>query len=153
MQHALFPSTFTILNSTPQILLCCSNNGHYDIVYSKNYPVDAAICQGELAVHQAQIMCIMHPEQSQTVNIFYLYCNISVLEWCMCCFRFYSASVRTVVHLCSGSWGRRAAGGAGGIQRRWTTIPKQPVYVQWGRRIRYPRRPLSEVFSCFLSLL
>lgn len=153
MQHSLFPSTFTILNSTPQILLCCSNNGHYDIVYPKSYPVDAAICQGELAVHQAQIMCIMHPEQSQTVNILYLYCNITVLECCMCCFHFYSAFVWTVVHSCSGSWGRRAAGGAGGIQRRRTAIPKQPVHVQWGRRIRYPRRPPSEVFSCFLSLL
>lgn len=37
-----------ILNCTPQILLCCSNNGHYDVVYPKNYPVDAAVCQGEL---------------------------------------------------------------------------------------------------------
>uniref|UniRef100_A0A672RPZ2 Putative bifunctional UDP-N-acetylglucosamine transferase and deubiquitinase ALG13 n=1 Tax=Sinocyclocheilus grahami TaxID=75366 RepID=A0A672RPZ2_SINGR len=35
-------------NSTPQILLCCSNNGHYDIVYPRNYPVDAAICQALL---------------------------------------------------------------------------------------------------------
>uniref|UniRef100_A0A671QCR1 ubiquitinyl hydrolase 1 n=1 Tax=Sinocyclocheilus anshuiensis TaxID=1608454 RepID=A0A671QCR1_9TELE len=35
-------------NSTPQILLCCSNNGHYDIVYPKNYPVDAAVCQALL---------------------------------------------------------------------------------------------------------
>ncbi|KTG03379.1 hypothetical protein cypCar_00009615 [Cyprinus carpio] len=38
----------TYQNSTPQILLCCSNNGHYDIVYPKNYPVDAAICQALL---------------------------------------------------------------------------------------------------------
>uniref|UniRef100_A0A8C1ZAB7 ubiquitinyl hydrolase 1 n=1 Tax=Cyprinus carpio TaxID=7962 RepID=A0A8C1ZAB7_CYPCA len=41
-------SQHTYQNSTPQILLCCSNNGHYDIVYPKNYPVDAAICQALL---------------------------------------------------------------------------------------------------------
>nr|XP_055035672.1 putative bifunctional UDP-N-acetylglucosamine transferase and deubiquitinase ALG13 isoform X6 [Misgurnus anguillicaudatus] len=31
-----------------KIMLCCSNNGHYDIVYPKNYPVDAAVCQALL---------------------------------------------------------------------------------------------------------
>ncbi|XP_015206790.2 putative bifunctional UDP-N-acetylglucosamine transferase and deubiquitinase ALG13 isoform X1 [Lepisosteus oculatus] len=34
-------------NECPEkILLCCSNNGHYDIVYPKHYPTDAALCQG-----------------------------------------------------------------------------------------------------------
>ncbi|XP_060746900.1 putative bifunctional UDP-N-acetylglucosamine transferase and deubiquitinase ALG13 isoform X2 [Tachysurus vachellii] len=31
-----------------KILLCCSNNGHYDIVYPRMYPVNAAICQSLL---------------------------------------------------------------------------------------------------------
>ncbi|XP_066570724.1 putative bifunctional UDP-N-acetylglucosamine transferase and deubiquitinase ALG13 [Amia ocellicauda] len=31
-----------------KILLCCSNNGHYDVVYSKHYPIDAALCQAVL---------------------------------------------------------------------------------------------------------
>ncbi|XP_062867752.1 putative bifunctional UDP-N-acetylglucosamine transferase and deubiquitinase ALG13 [Trichomycterus rosablanca] len=31
-----------------KILLCCSNNGHYDIVYPRTYPVVAAICQSLL---------------------------------------------------------------------------------------------------------
>ncbi|KAG2464022.1 OTUD4 protein, partial [Polypterus senegalus] len=30
------------------ILLCCSNNGHYDCVYPKQYPIDAAVCQALL---------------------------------------------------------------------------------------------------------
>ncbi|XP_066501529.1 putative bifunctional UDP-N-acetylglucosamine transferase and deubiquitinase ALG13 isoform X7 [Hoplias malabaricus] len=35
-------------NGLPKILLCCSSNGHYDIVYPRAYPVDAAICQSLL---------------------------------------------------------------------------------------------------------
>ncbi|XP_039622481.1 putative bifunctional UDP-N-acetylglucosamine transferase and deubiquitinase ALG13 isoform X1 [Polypterus senegalus] len=31
-----------------KILLCCSNNGHYDCVYPKQYPIDAAVCQALL---------------------------------------------------------------------------------------------------------
>ncbi|XP_061103515.1 putative bifunctional UDP-N-acetylglucosamine transferase and deubiquitinase ALG13 isoform X1 [Conger conger] len=31
-----------------KVLLCCSNNGHYDIVYPRSYPVDAAMCQSLL---------------------------------------------------------------------------------------------------------
>lgn len=30
-----------------QVTLCCSINGHYDIVYPKSYPVSAALCQCE----------------------------------------------------------------------------------------------------------
>ncbi|KAG5844088.1 hypothetical protein ANANG_G00157770 [Anguilla anguilla] len=33
---------------TEKVLLCCSNNGHYDIVYPRSYPVDAAMCQSLL---------------------------------------------------------------------------------------------------------
>lgn len=92
----MVPSTFIILNSTPQILLCCSNNGHYDIVYPKTYPMDAALCQGELAVHQDKIPCVIHNEQSQMVNILFwiigLDCNFTtVVECCMWRFHFFSA--------------------------------------------------------------
>lgn len=31
----------------PQVTLCCSINGHYDIVYPRTYPVSAAVCQCE----------------------------------------------------------------------------------------------------------
>ncbi|KAJ8405808.1 hypothetical protein AAFF_G00312450 [Aldrovandia affinis] len=31
-----------------KILLCCSNNGHYDTVYPRSYPMDAAMCQSIL---------------------------------------------------------------------------------------------------------
>uniref|UniRef100_A0A673ZCQ7 ubiquitinyl hydrolase 1 n=1 Tax=Salmo trutta TaxID=8032 RepID=A0A673ZCQ7_SALTR len=31
-----------------KILLCCSNNGHYDVVYPRNYPIHAALCQALL---------------------------------------------------------------------------------------------------------
>uniref|UniRef100_A0A671QCU9 ubiquitinyl hydrolase 1 n=1 Tax=Sinocyclocheilus anshuiensis TaxID=1608454 RepID=A0A671QCU9_9TELE len=42
------PTEIAEEDSLPKILLCCSNNGHYDIVYPKNYPVDAAVCQALL---------------------------------------------------------------------------------------------------------
>uniref|UniRef100_A0A8C1MY47 ubiquitinyl hydrolase 1 n=1 Tax=Cyprinus carpio TaxID=7962 RepID=A0A8C1MY47_CYPCA len=42
------PTEIAEEENLPKILLCCSNNGHYDIVYPKNYPVDAAICQALL---------------------------------------------------------------------------------------------------------
>eukprot|EP00064_Thunnus_orientalis_P021372 superscaffoldBa00006437_g21533 len=30
-----------------QVTLCCSINGHYDIVYPRSYPASAALCQCE----------------------------------------------------------------------------------------------------------
>ncbi|XP_056136570.1 putative bifunctional UDP-N-acetylglucosamine transferase and deubiquitinase ALG13 [Lampris incognitus] len=33
---------------TDKVILCCSNNGHYDIVYGRNYPSSAALCQSLL---------------------------------------------------------------------------------------------------------
>ncbi|XP_056586609.1 putative bifunctional UDP-N-acetylglucosamine transferase and deubiquitinase ALG13 isoform X3 [Triplophysa dalaica] len=42
------PTEIAEEENLPKILLCCSNNGHYDIVYPKNYPVDAAVCQALL---------------------------------------------------------------------------------------------------------
>uniref|UniRef100_A0A672T7S3 ubiquitinyl hydrolase 1 n=1 Tax=Sinocyclocheilus grahami TaxID=75366 RepID=A0A672T7S3_SINGR len=42
------PTEIAEEDNLPKILLCCSNNGHYDIVYPKNYPVDAAVCQALL---------------------------------------------------------------------------------------------------------
>uniref|UniRef100_A0A8C2EEC0 ubiquitinyl hydrolase 1 n=1 Tax=Cyprinus carpio TaxID=7962 RepID=A0A8C2EEC0_CYPCA len=42
------PTEIAEEDNLPKILLCCSNNGHYDIVYPKSYPVDAAICQALL---------------------------------------------------------------------------------------------------------
>ncbi|KAI2651055.1 hypothetical protein H4Q32_019061 [Labeo rohita] len=42
------PTEIAEEDNLPKILLCCSNNGHYDIVYPKSYPVDAAICQSLL---------------------------------------------------------------------------------------------------------
>uniref|UniRef100_A0A3B4DVL3 ubiquitinyl hydrolase 1 n=1 Tax=Pygocentrus nattereri TaxID=42514 RepID=A0A3B4DVL3_PYGNA len=35
-------------DSLPKVLLCCSSNGHYDVVYSRTYPVNAAMCQSLL---------------------------------------------------------------------------------------------------------
>ncbi|KAM6969977.1 putative bifunctional UDP-N-acetylglucosamine transferase and deubiquitinase ALG13 [Aplochiton taeniatus] len=31
-----------------KVMLCCSNNGHYDVVYPRSYPTDAALCQAIL---------------------------------------------------------------------------------------------------------
>lgn len=87
------------------------------------------------------------------IKHFALYCNVITVLELYVLLSFFSPFVWTVIHSCSGSWGRRAAGGAGGIQRRRTAIQKQPLYVQWRRRLRYPRRPPSEVVFCFLSLL
>ncbi|XP_039532331.1 putative bifunctional UDP-N-acetylglucosamine transferase and deubiquitinase ALG13 isoform X7 [Pimephales promelas] len=42
------PTEIAEEDNLPKILLCCSNNGHYDIVYPKNYPMDAALCQALL---------------------------------------------------------------------------------------------------------
>lgn len=42
------PTEIADEENLPKIMLCCSNNGHYDIVYPKNYPVDAAVCQALL---------------------------------------------------------------------------------------------------------
>ncbi|XP_073790804.1 putative bifunctional UDP-N-acetylglucosamine transferase and deubiquitinase ALG13 isoform X19 [Danio rerio] len=42
------PTEIAEEDNLPKILLCCSNNGHYDIVYPKSYPVDAAVCQALL---------------------------------------------------------------------------------------------------------
>ncbi|XP_077052305.1 putative bifunctional UDP-N-acetylglucosamine transferase and deubiquitinase ALG13 isoform X3 [Siphateles boraxobius] len=42
------PTEIAEEDDLPKILLCCSNNGHYDIVYPKNYPMDAALCQALL---------------------------------------------------------------------------------------------------------
>uniref|UniRef100_A0A8B9GXN3 ubiquitinyl hydrolase 1 n=1 Tax=Astyanax mexicanus TaxID=7994 RepID=A0A8B9GXN3_ASTMX len=45
----------------PKILLCCSSNGHYDIVYSRTYPVDAAICQSLL--YELLYTCVLGIEE------------------------------------------------------------------------------------------
>ncbi|XP_062309586.1 putative bifunctional UDP-N-acetylglucosamine transferase and deubiquitinase ALG13 isoform X1 [Osmerus eperlanus] len=42
------PTEITEEDYVEQILLCCSNNGHYDIVYPRNYPIDSALCQSIL---------------------------------------------------------------------------------------------------------
>ncbi|XP_067278890.1 putative bifunctional UDP-N-acetylglucosamine transferase and deubiquitinase ALG13 isoform X7 [Pseudorasbora parva] len=42
------PTEIAEEDNLPKILLCCSNNGHYDVVYPKNYPMDAAVCQALL---------------------------------------------------------------------------------------------------------
>uniref|UniRef100_A0A8C7L6B7 UDP-N-acetylglucosamine transferase subunit ALG13 n=1 Tax=Oncorhynchus kisutch TaxID=8019 RepID=A0A8C7L6B7_ONCKI len=42
------PTEITEKEYVEKILLCCSNNGHYDIVYPRNYPIDAALCQALL---------------------------------------------------------------------------------------------------------
>ncbi|KAK6305672.1 hypothetical protein J4Q44_G00244520 [Coregonus suidteri] len=42
------PTEITEVDYMEKILLCCSNNGHYDIVYPRNYPIDAALCQALL---------------------------------------------------------------------------------------------------------
>lgn len=35
------------LSAFSQVTLCCSINGHYDIVYPRSYPATAALCQCE----------------------------------------------------------------------------------------------------------
>ena len=41
------------------MILCCSNNGHYDIVYPRHYPAIAALCQCEsLIVGVVIIVCV-----------------------------------------------------------------------------------------------
>uniref|UniRef100_A0A8C7V0K7 ubiquitinyl hydrolase 1 n=1 Tax=Oncorhynchus mykiss TaxID=8022 RepID=A0A8C7V0K7_ONCMY len=42
------PTEITEKEYVEKILLCCSNNGHYDIVYPRNYPINAALCQALL---------------------------------------------------------------------------------------------------------
>ncbi|XP_075209744.1 LOW QUALITY PROTEIN: putative bifunctional UDP-N-acetylglucosamine transferase and deubiquitinase ALG13 [Chanos chanos] len=42
------PTEITEEDSLPKILLGCSNNGHYDLVYPRSYPADAAMCQSLL---------------------------------------------------------------------------------------------------------
>uniref|UniRef100_A0A4W5K5Y7 UDP-N-acetylglucosamine transferase subunit ALG13 n=1 Tax=Hucho hucho TaxID=62062 RepID=A0A4W5K5Y7_9TELE len=42
------PTEITEVDYMEKILLCCSNNGHYDVVYPRNYPIDAALCQALL---------------------------------------------------------------------------------------------------------
>uniref|UniRef100_A0A3P8ZHW8 ubiquitinyl hydrolase 1 n=1 Tax=Esox lucius TaxID=8010 RepID=A0A3P8ZHW8_ESOLU len=42
------PTVITDQEYGAKILLCCSNNGHYDIVYPRNYPMAAALCQAVL---------------------------------------------------------------------------------------------------------
>ncbi|XP_076836755.1 putative bifunctional UDP-N-acetylglucosamine transferase and deubiquitinase ALG13 isoform X3 [Brachyhypopomus gauderio] len=44
-----------------KVLLCCSNNGHYDIVYPRTYPVNAAICQSVL--YEIFYTCVMGVEE------------------------------------------------------------------------------------------
>ncbi|KAI4884404.1 hypothetical protein NFI96_011243 [Prochilodus magdalenae] len=47
--------------SLPKILLCCSSNGHYDVVYPRAYPVDAAICQSLL--YELLYTCVLGIEE------------------------------------------------------------------------------------------
>ncbi|KAM9324041.1 UDP-N-acetylglucosamine transferase subunit ALG13-like [Gastrophryne carolinensis] len=42
------PTYATDLNCTGKIMLCCSSNGHYDSVFTKNFQMSAAICQAVL---------------------------------------------------------------------------------------------------------
>uniref|UniRef100_A0A8C7JGH5 UDP-N-acetylglucosamine transferase subunit ALG13 n=1 Tax=Oncorhynchus kisutch TaxID=8019 RepID=A0A8C7JGH5_ONCKI len=42
------PTEITEVDYMEKILLCCSNNGHYDVVYPRNYPIHAALCQALL---------------------------------------------------------------------------------------------------------
>ncbi|AWP05066.1 putative bifunctional UDP-N-acetylglucosamine transferase and deubiquitinase ALG13 [Scophthalmus maximus] len=37
----------TVISEDDFVMLCCSINGHYDIVYPRSYPASAALCQGE----------------------------------------------------------------------------------------------------------
>nr|DBA20991.1 TPA: hypothetical protein GDO54_017717 [Pyxicephalus adspersus] len=42
------PTNATDLNCDGKIMLCCSTNGHYDTVFTKNFQTTAAICQAVL---------------------------------------------------------------------------------------------------------
>ncbi|XP_046724502.1 putative bifunctional UDP-N-acetylglucosamine transferase and deubiquitinase ALG13 isoform X4 [Silurus meridionalis] len=48
-------------DSLTKILLCCSNNGHYDIVYPRTYPVNAALCQSLL--YELLYTCVLGIEE------------------------------------------------------------------------------------------
>uniref|UniRef100_A0AAY4A2E7 ubiquitinyl hydrolase 1 n=1 Tax=Denticeps clupeoides TaxID=299321 RepID=A0AAY4A2E7_9TELE len=53
------------------IMLCCSNNGHYDIVYPRCYQVDAAICQSLLYdVLYVRVLAIEEDKLQSAMEVF-----------------------------------------------------------------------------------
>ncbi|XP_026886325.2 putative bifunctional UDP-N-acetylglucosamine transferase and deubiquitinase ALG13 [Electrophorus electricus] len=55
------PATEIGEDNVAKILLCCSNNGHYDIVYPRTYPVNAAMCQSLL--YELLYTCVLGVEE------------------------------------------------------------------------------------------
>nr|XP_046233849.1 putative bifunctional UDP-N-acetylglucosamine transferase and deubiquitinase ALG13 isoform X2 [Scatophagus argus] len=54
-----------------KVTLCCSINGHYDIVYPKSYPASAAVCQSILyELLYAQVFGVEEAELSQATEAF-----------------------------------------------------------------------------------
>ncbi|XP_029009578.1 putative bifunctional UDP-N-acetylglucosamine transferase and deubiquitinase ALG13 isoform X2 [Betta splendens] len=54
-----------------KVTLCCSINGHYDIVYQRSYPASAALCQSVLyELLYTQVFGVEDPEVSQAMEAF-----------------------------------------------------------------------------------
>uniref|UniRef100_A0A3Q3XE36 UDP-N-acetylglucosamine transferase subunit ALG13 n=1 Tax=Mola mola TaxID=94237 RepID=A0A3Q3XE36_MOLML len=54
-----------------KVMLCCSINGHYDIVYPRNYPISAALCQSVLyELLYTQVFGVEEAELSQAMEAF-----------------------------------------------------------------------------------
>ncbi|MGH0143542.1 UNVERIFIED_CONTAM: hypothetical protein FKN15_035218 [Acipenser sinensis] len=55
-----------------KVVLCCSNNGHYDNVYPKHYPADAAVCQAVLyEVLYKDVFGIEEEEVHSALDVFH----------------------------------------------------------------------------------
>ncbi|XP_008299858.1 putative bifunctional UDP-N-acetylglucosamine transferase and deubiquitinase ALG13 [Stegastes partitus] len=54
-----------------KVTLCCSINGHYDIVYPRSYPASAALCQSLLyELLYTQVFCVEEAELCQAMEAF-----------------------------------------------------------------------------------
>ncbi|KAL0993892.1 hypothetical protein UPYG_G00115270 [Umbra pygmaea] len=65
------PTVISDQECEEKILLCCSNNGHYDVVYSRNYPMDAALCQALLyELLYTQVLGVEEEELQGALEVF-----------------------------------------------------------------------------------
>ncbi|KAM3865331.1 putative bifunctional UDP-N-acetylglucosamine transferase and deubiquitinase ALG13 [Diretmus argenteus] len=54
-----------------KVILCCSNNGHYDLVYPRSYPASAALCQSLLyEMLYTQVLGVEEVDLCQAVEAF-----------------------------------------------------------------------------------
>ncbi|KAM4604426.1 putative bifunctional UDP-N-acetylglucosamine transferase and deubiquitinase ALG13 [Polymixia lowei] len=54
-----------------KVILCCSNNGHYDVVYPRHYPASAALCQSLLyELLYTRVLGVEEPDLCQALEAF-----------------------------------------------------------------------------------